>query len=49
MTMCKLCEMLNDRELPRKVYKDIKHWWYEEGKCKTASQLPPIALDGNQF
>jgi hypothetical protein len=33
---CELCVMAHDRNLPSKVYHDIKQWWMEDGgKCKS--------------
>lgn len=48
ISMCKLCEMLNDPDAPPKVYEDIKHWWFssEMSKCKSGKHLPPIAREG---
>lgn len=45
--ICKLCEMLNNPELPPKTYEDIKEWWYgkEMANCKSGVQLPLIALE----
>lgn len=47
MTWCKLCDMLNDAEQPRKVYENIEYWWYSDelAQCKSDMQLPPIALE----
>lgn len=44
--VCKLCEMLNDPNLPKKVYGDIHYWWFskEMSQCKAGSELPRIAF-----
>jgi alpha-1,3-fucosyltransferase len=35
---CELCVMAHDRNLPSKVYHDIKQWWMMgDGKCETNS------------
>lgn len=46
IVVCKLCEMLNDPNLPQKTYKNIHHWWFskEMSQCKIGDELPKIIL-----
>lgn len=46
ITVCKLCEMLNDPNQPTKTYTNINEWWFHSSKsgCKTGNQLPDIVF-----
>lgn len=43
---CRLCEMLNDPEQPRKVYEDIEDWYFgtNSSQCRIGSELPRIVF-----
>lgn len=43
-TVCKLCKMLNDPNSPKKVYENIRHWWFNKEKsgCKSGNELPEV-------
>ena len=40
LAMCKLCEYLNDPDVPRKVYQDLKGWWVDQAHCQTKGSFP---------
>lgn len=46
ITVCKLCEMLNDHNLQAKTYENINDWWFSSSKsgCKMGNQLPEIVF-----
>ena len=37
---CKLCEMVNNDNMPHKSYEDINHWWHTKSQCYLGHKKP---------